>query len=304
MSGVYVIDLFCGCGGFSAGAALAGATVLLGVDMWQEALDVHALNHPGAEHWKTTIGDAGGGEDDFRADLWDFIERKRLEVMGVGGHLHVHASPPCTSFTPVNSGVVDREHGLHTYRFTHGTLDGLFEAGAIQSYTIENVVHRSLSDNFECVVVDMSRYGVPQTRKRSFVARGVNFGEIPEETPVTPRAIISDLYPDVDLSNKRIRAAGITFKGLPSDIGMRCTKTFDEPCYTVVQLAQRLIDKTDFTITYLNDIRVNSRLQTFPDSYEFLGNKRDKSTMIANAVPPRFAMHLVSSLASDPAMMT
>lgn len=44
------IDLFAGLGGFSAGAEMAGINVVWAANHWQSAVDVHALNHPGAEH--------------------------------------------------------------------------------------------------------------------------------------------------------------------------------------------------------------------------------------------------------------
>ena len=45
-----VVDLFCGVGGFSEGARLAGHRVVLAVDGNKNALDAHKLNHPSAVH--------------------------------------------------------------------------------------------------------------------------------------------------------------------------------------------------------------------------------------------------------------
>ncbi len=45
-----VADLFAGWGGFSAGAELAGGTVVYAANHWQLAVDAHASNHPGAVH--------------------------------------------------------------------------------------------------------------------------------------------------------------------------------------------------------------------------------------------------------------
>lgn len=53
---IYVIDLFCGCGGFSEGAKQAGASVKLAVDNWDKALSVHNKNHPDPEHWNIELG--------------------------------------------------------------------------------------------------------------------------------------------------------------------------------------------------------------------------------------------------------
>ncbi|WP_349573072.1 DNA cytosine methyltransferase [Azotobacter salinestris] len=44
------IDLFAGAGGFSTGAALAGCNVVWAANHWPDAVEWHAINHPGAEH--------------------------------------------------------------------------------------------------------------------------------------------------------------------------------------------------------------------------------------------------------------
>ena len=44
------IDLFAGAGGFSTGAAMAGAQVVWAANHWPLAVQYHAANHPGADH--------------------------------------------------------------------------------------------------------------------------------------------------------------------------------------------------------------------------------------------------------------
>ena len=39
-----VIDLFCGCGGFSKGFEQAGFDVRLGIDVWQDAVTTYKAN--------------------------------------------------------------------------------------------------------------------------------------------------------------------------------------------------------------------------------------------------------------------
>ncbi|WP_238702748.1 DNA cytosine methyltransferase, partial [Bacillus thuringiensis] len=43
-----VIDLFSGCGGFSSGFERAGYRILLGVDIWSDALKTFQANHKDA----------------------------------------------------------------------------------------------------------------------------------------------------------------------------------------------------------------------------------------------------------------
>lgn len=79
-----VIDLFCGCGGFSEGFRQAGFEVVLAVDNWEVALRSHEANHPEAEHWNRDILTITHEElASFRADV----------LIG---------SPPCPEFSLTN----------------------------------------------------------------------------------------------------------------------------------------------------------------------------------------------------------
>ena len=40
-----VLDLFCGCGGLSLGFEKAGYHVLLGIDVWKDAIQTYKFNH-------------------------------------------------------------------------------------------------------------------------------------------------------------------------------------------------------------------------------------------------------------------
>lgn len=44
------IDLFAGAGGFSTGAKQAGIEVVWAANHWKSAVEIHAINHPGAAH--------------------------------------------------------------------------------------------------------------------------------------------------------------------------------------------------------------------------------------------------------------
>ena len=46
MTKLNIIDLFCGCGGFTQGFTQAGYTPLVGVDMWQDATTTYKYNFP------------------------------------------------------------------------------------------------------------------------------------------------------------------------------------------------------------------------------------------------------------------
>ena len=74
--GVEVYDLFCGAGGFSTGAALAGCRIAFACDSDPVALSTHIINHPGAEHLQCTL------------------PRDDLPLPTDGRRWHLHGSPP------------------------------------------------------------------------------------------------------------------------------------------------------------------------------------------------------------------
>ena len=94
-----VVDLFCGVGGFSEGARLAGHRAVLAVDSNKSALDAHKLNHPSAVHELANLP-----EDDIG----------RL-LPSPSTKWHLHGSPPRTKLSRAggtNRSASDRADGL------------------------------------------------------------------------------------------------------------------------------------------------------------------------------------------------
>lgn len=57
-SQITISDMFCGAGGSSTGAVLAGAEVKLAINHWARALETHNTNHPQTTHVMTDISTA------------------------------------------------------------------------------------------------------------------------------------------------------------------------------------------------------------------------------------------------------
>jgi site-specific DNA-cytosine methylase len=100
---MYVIDLFCGAGGFSAGAHMAGASVIACVDNWAPGLSIHQKNFPNAKH---VLMDLGGNVEEFVGQLQQFIS----DNVPPGSPWHLHGSPPCQSFSKAQRQ--DKEHDV------------------------------------------------------------------------------------------------------------------------------------------------------------------------------------------------
>jgi len=114
-----VVDLFCGCGGFSTGARGAGAAVVLAVDCNDDMLAIHTANHPGTTHLKLELGTEESTQELLRR---------------IDPRVHLHASPPCTDFSQVNPNR-DPEQGMEYIEWAIDLISELRPA----SWSIENV---------------------------------------------------------------------------------------------------------------------------------------------------------------------
>lgn len=164
-----LIDLFSGCGGFTAGFLFPENDnhpewrVLLGVDKNPTAVETFGVNF--------------GQQAARQADLLEAIPQSYLRELGLrAGELdHLHASPPCEAYS-----VNNRVNGDHADLRFRVALEWT-EVFLPKVVTIENVrnlekahdteIRNRLSSAGYQVVsfkVDAADYGVPQHRKRLF----------------------------------------------------------------------------------------------------------------------------------------
>lgn len=180
-----------------------------------------------------------------------------------------------------------------------------------------------------------SDYGVPQSRKRVIIVGELvecintpfSYPTPTCDKPRTVREAIADLMvkTDGDLPNhradklsdinlQRIRAIkeGEGHDSLPEELQLDCHKkhkghrhldtygrmAWDKPGPTITarfdsfsrgRFGHPVLDRT---IT----LREGARLQTFPDSFEFVGGKVDIAKQIGNAVPPLLAEQIAESV--------
>lgn len=73
-----VIDLFCGCGGFSLGFEKAGFNVILGIDVWKDALSTFRHNHQDSKVLEADLSVL------VPENIKPLIENKKIDVI-IGG---------------------------------------------------------------------------------------------------------------------------------------------------------------------------------------------------------------------------
>jgi DNA (cytosine-5)-methyltransferase 1 len=86
-----ILDLFCGCGGFSLGAARAGFDVVAGVDFDKHAIATHARNFKKSQHLQLDLTEVSG------AEILKRIGLDQSELTGIIG------GPPCQGFSSMGS---------------------------------------------------------------------------------------------------------------------------------------------------------------------------------------------------------
>jgi len=159
MKPIVVIDLFCGMGGFSQGAIEAGAKVVLAVDLWEEALNVHLHNHPGTPIKRMSLG---------QKYHFSLFKREVEKWRKLGYHVHIHGSPPCQALS--NASSRNPEEGMPLVIWF---LDCV-KFSKPDSWSMENVVpvRKKLPEGTPSVVLNSADFGVAQTRRRCFAGEG------------------------------------------------------------------------------------------------------------------------------------
>ena len=83
MKKINIIDLFCGCGGFTQGFVQAGYNPILGVDMWKDATTTYKHNFPNSEILN---------EDVTNISTEELLSAAKANITEVDG---IIGGPPC-----------------------------------------------------------------------------------------------------------------------------------------------------------------------------------------------------------------
>lgn len=157
------LDIFCGGGGSSYGARLAGAEIVCGIDLWGVATTTYKDNFPEARVLTRSLEGLG----------------LRALHRSIGDIDLLLASPECTNHTCAKGAAPRSEQSRAT------AMQALRFAKEFRPrwLILENVVHmrpwsgyahlkealRSLKYNLAEYVLDASDFGVPQNRRRLFL---------------------------------------------------------------------------------------------------------------------------------------
>ena len=291
---VAVIDLFCGMGGFSQGAIEAGAKVVLAVDLWDEALKVHAKNHPDTPIKRMTLGEK------YHFSLF---KREVDKWRKLGYHVHIHGSPPCQALS--NASSRNPEEGMPLVIWF---LECVKYADP-DSWSMENVVpvRKRLPEGTPSVILNSADFGVAQTRRRCFAGEGwvANPSHTKDEwlgvIDVLPH--LNELLEDnlVIPINRRVGWMNKTAKQQKPRYLKPIWREIDEPIQTITTSRESIGRiNTEPKPEKIRSLTIQETLilQGFSPDYDMTAANTQKArwTMIGNAVVPAVAKAVIEGI--------
>lgn len=292
-----VIDLFCGCGGMSLGFQNAGFDIVAAYDNWQPAIDIYQKNfqHP-----------------IYKKDLSteDIVPELRVLApdMIIGG-------PPCQDFSIAGKREFRGKRANLTLKFGQ-----IVSEVHPQWFVMENVYNIEKSPIFEEVLTifksagygvtkhvwDASYMEVPQMRRRYFVV-----GKLGEKDDFLLEKMLSGLSKERMTVRKYFKDKPIGADYIyqhPRTYKRRAIFSIDEPLSTIRSVNRPIpsnyvihpADKTsDLSKVHVLTTKERSYIQSFPESFEFVGTTSSIEQAIGNAVPVKMAEYVAGVIMSQ-----
>lgn len=305
-----ILDLFCGCGGFSTGLEKAGHQIVAGIDVWDTAIMSYKQNH------KNTIA--------LCRDIKEYPPEALVQEhpavlqsidMIVGG-------PPCQGFSmagkrdpsdPRNSLFMEFARYIKYFRpryFVMENVAGILSMKTKEGERVLDIIMETFKAegyHVKYQILKASDYGVPQIRRRVFFLGSLSLDSINFPEPTTsenPPAIGPYLTPEEHADPKLFLSQraldGIARKKIEmqrkgNGFGAQFLD-FNKPCYTIP--ARYWKDGYDALVKYESgrvrrlSVAELKRVQSFPDDYVLVGSKKDQIMQIGNAVASHLAYHI------------
>jgi DNA (cytosine-5)-methyltransferase 1 len=316
--GVRTLDLFSGGGGSSYGARAAGAEIVCGVDAWPCATAAYAANFGDDKAVNLTLD--GKSSPSALGDIG------RIDLL--------LASPECTSHTCARGSRPPDEDSKRTANYVLAFAAALKPRWVV----VENVIHMRGWHGYKPLlealdkqgyqvrieVLDASRFGVPQIRKRLFILadRERKPRHVPRKrgkAPSARRILDPDGFwtskplrseqraqPTIERAERAIATLGarkpflIVYYG--SD-GAGGWQPLNRPLRTVTTLDRfGLVTWQDQTpMLRMLQVPELSRAMGFGEDYllDAVKQRRDRIKILGNGVPPPVMQAIVETLTAD-----
>ena len=289
---ITAVDLFSGCGGMSLGFQNAGFELLAAFDNWRPAVDVYHKNFDSPVYQRDLSDEAVVNE--IAAFSPDAI---------IGG-------PPCQDFSQAGKRSEDGGRAILTVRY--GEIIAKCRPRII---VMENVPRVRTSKAMEQIrgmltdcgygltgrVLDASRCGVPQARKR-FILVGCLDADDDFLGPLLDGGLSAQQMTIRDYLGDSL---GVDYYfRIPRSYDRRAIFSIDEPAMTVRGVDRPIPpnyklhpnDAAPLDKARCLTPKERSYIQTFPEDFEFFGSKTDVNQMIGNAVPVKMAEYVARAI--------
>lgn len=299
-----VYDIFCGCGGFSHGAARAGHRVAFAADNNPDALYVHAANHPDCVHMVAPMPSCN------------------IPFPRDGRSWHLHGSPPCQLFSTMRTrskaanASDDRERAealvvwyLNTALSSGATSWSMEQVPAQKILDIVEEFRRANRSAMDFGVFRFNLLGVPQTRRRLIAGSPSLIAKLKRLCGVHRCRSVRDVLPHVRETHikkskvwVKARLRHIRNDGDTKYVTVRGTSPLFS-CHSVAGPAPTVLTTGDLKWVNVAEPRDGprrlsiselARLQTFPASFKWPHSRPLACKLIGNAVPPLVAQLLMA----------
>lgn len=288
-----VVDLFSGCGGLSLGFQNAGFEIVCAYDNWKYAVETYKknFNHP--------IYDI-----DLSSEINYYDVKKHNADIIIGG-------PPCQDFS--SAGKRDESNGradltIHFANIISLSKPKWFVMENVQQILKSNTlvkareIFKTANYGLSQVVLNANLHGVPQNRKRFFLIGELNGNDntltstLLNSKNKKPMTVYDYLGNSLNTEH---------YYRHPRSYARRGIFSIHEPSPTIRGVNRPIPPNYQFhkgdTIKDFSKVRPlslkeRSYIQTFPENFEFVGEKTNVEQLIGNAVPVKLAEYLGSTL--------
>ncbi|MCF0176915.1 MAG: DNA cytosine methyltransferase [Bacteroidales bacterium] len=288
-----LVDIFAGCGGMSLGFQNAGFDIVAAYDNWQPAIDIYRKNFSHPIHKRNLA-------------VEDITEELKLLAPDI-----IIGGPPCQDFS------IAGKLNLTGCRANLTRIYSQIIAGVRPQWFVMENVHtierspifaealKTFTDAGYGItkhVWDASYMGVPQMRRRYFV-----IGRLGKEDDFMLQLLLDGLS-DERMTIREYFGGKFDVDCIyqhPRNYKRRGIFSIDEPCSTIRSVNRPIpanyaihpADKTsDLSKVRPLTTKERSYMQTFPKSFEFVGNNGAIEQAIGNAVPVKMAEYIANAI--------